>query len=135
MLQAYSSNLTVPATTPYAFNSDTLRKGCTAVLVSPSTIQLNKRGIYLVECDGFATPAAATDVSVQLYQNGVARPDAISTFTGVADTANTFGFKAYVMVAQDNCCNSFNVPTTIQVMNGDTDVTDAHINICVSKIC
>lgn len=136
MLQAYSSNLAVAANTAFPFNNVTLDKGCAETLSAPATVQLNKRGVYLVEVDGFATPAAATLVSAQLYVNGVAQPQAISSFTGVAATADTFGFKTFVQVAENNCnCNCFSSPTVLQVRNGETELTDAHINIVVTKIC
>ena len=110
-------------------------KGCGETLSAPASIQLNQRGVYLVEVDGFATPANATLVSAQLYVNGVAQPQAISSFTGVAATADTFGFKAFVQVAENNCqCNCFSSPTVLQVINGITALTDAHINIVVTKI-
>ena len=80
MLQTYSSNLAVEANAPFVFNNVVVDKGCGESLSAPSTIQLNKRGVYLVEMDGFATPDAATEVSVQLYVNNVAQPQAISTF-------------------------------------------------------
>lgn len=74
MLQVYSSNLTVAAETALPFNNVTVDKGCAETLSAPASIQLNQRGVYLVEVDGFATPAAATLVSLQLYVNGVAYP-------------------------------------------------------------
>ena len=136
MLQAYSSDLTVAANATFPFNNVTLDKGCGETLSAPASIQLNKRGVYLVEVDGFATPADATLVTAQLYVNGIAQPQAISSFTGVAATANTFGFKTFVQVAENNCqCNCFSSPTVLQVINGITVLTDTHINIVVTKIC
>jgi hypothetical protein len=135
MLQAYSSDLDVAANAAFPFNNVTLDKGCGETLSAPASIQLNQRGVYLVEVDGFATPADATLVTAQLYVNGIAQPQAISSFTGVAATADTFGFKTFVQVAENNCqCNCFSSPTVLQVINGITPLTDAHINIVVTKI-
>ena len=135
MLQAYSSDLDVAANTAFPFNNVTLDKGCGETLSAPASIQLNQRGVYLVEVDGFAIPAAATLVSAQLYVNGVAQPQAISSFTGVAASADTFGFKAFVQVSENNCqCNCISSPTVLQIRNGITALTDAHINIVVTKI-
>lgn len=135
MLQAYSSDLDIAANAAFPFNNVTLDKGCGETLSAPASIQLNQRGVYLVEVDGFATPAAETLVSAQLYVNGVAQPQAISSFTGVAATADTFGFKTFVQVAENNCpCNCVSSPTVLQVINGITALTDAHINIVVTKI-
>ena len=135
MVQASSLNLSVPANSAYPLNSVVIQKGCTAVAVGAGTIQLNSRGIYNVHCDGFATPAAATLVSTQLAVNGILRPDAINGFTGVPAAQGTFNFDALVQVSENNtncCCTA---PTTLQFINGATAVTDAHINVIVTKIC
>ena len=136
MLQVYSDNLAVAANTVYPFNNVVVDKGCAENLSAPATIQLNKAGIYLVEMDGFATPDAATEVSIQLMVNGVAQPQAISTFVPAAVTdTRTFGFKTFVRVLENNCaCNCLTAPTTLQFMNGDTAVSDAHINVVITKI-
>lgn len=137
MLQVYSDNLAVAANTVFPFNNVVVDKGCAESLSAPATIQLNQRGIYLVEMDGFATPDAATEVSVQLVVNGVAQPQAISSFVPAAVTdTRTFGFKTFVRVQQNNCpCNCLTSPTTLQFINGDTAISDAHINVVITKIC
>lgn len=137
MLQAYSSNLAVDANSVFPFNNVVVDKGCAEALSAPATIQLNKMGVYLVEMDGFATPEAATEVSVQLIVNGVAQPQAISSFVPASITdARTFGFKTFVRVLENNCnCNCLTSPTTLQFMNGNTAVSDAHINVVITKIC
>ena len=136
MLQVYSSNLAVTANTVFPFNNVVVDKGCAESLSAPATIQLNKQGVYLVEMDGFATPDAVTEVSVQLIVNGVAQPQAISTFVPAAITdTRTFGFKTFVRVLENNCpCNCLTSPTTLQFMNGDTALSDAHINVVITKI-
>ena len=136
MLQVYSDNLTVAENTVFPFNNIVMDKGCGEALSAPATIQLNKQGIYLVEMDGFATPDAATEVSVQLYVNGVAQPQAITSFVPAAITdTRTFGFKTFVRVLQNNCnCNCLTAPTTLQFMNGDTALSEAHINVVITKI-
>ena len=136
MLQLYSSNLAVEANAPFVFNNVVLDKGCGERLISPSTIALERRGIYLIEMDGFATPDAATEVSVQLYVNNVPLPQAITLFVPAAVTdTRTFGFKTFVRVFENNCnCNYLTTPTTISFMNGTTAVSDAHINVAITQI-
>ena len=136
MLQVYSDNLAVAANTVYPFNNVVIDKGNAESLSAPATIQLNQRGVYLVEMDGYATPDAATQVDVQLIVNGVAQPQAISSFIPASITdARTFGFKTFVRVTENNCpCNCVASPTTLQFMNGDTAVSDAHINVVITKI-
>ena len=136
MIQAFSTNLTVNPNTAFQLENLVIDKGCGETLSAPATIQLNKAGIYLVEMDGFATPDAATAVTIQLLVNGIAQPQAITSFVpaSVTDT-RTFGFKTFVRVTQNNCnCNCLTAPTTLQFMNGDTALSDAHINVVVTKI-
>ena len=136
MLQAYSSNLTLAANTAYPFNNIVIDKGCAENLSAPASIQLNKRGVYLVEVDGYCTGDAAGAGTTQLYVNGVAQPQAISSYTAATTSISDFGFKSLVQVTANNCpCNCIASPTVLQVMNGDVDLTDAHINIVVTKIC
>lgn len=136
MLQVYSDNLSLEAEQVFPFNNVVIDKGCAETLSAPATIQLNQRGIYLVEVDGFATPDATTEVTVQLYVNGIAQPQAKSSFMGTAVTAtNIFGFKTLVRVTENNCnCNCLSSPTILQIMNLETSISDAHINVVITKI-
>lgn len=135
MLQAYSSNLAVAANAAFPFNNVTVDKGCAETLSAPASIQLNQRGVYLVEVDAYATPGAETDVSIQLFVNGVAQPQAISSFTGITDTVDTLSFKTLIQVTENNCqCCCASSPTVLQVRNGATALTDAHINVIVTKL-
>ena len=135
MLQAYSSNLSVAASAAFPFNNLTVDKGCAETLSAPASIQLNQRGVYLVEVDGFATGSESASNTAQLYANGVAIPQAISTYAVAAGDVSNFGFKTLVQVMTNNCsCNCATSPTVIQVMNGESAITDGHINIIVTKL-
>lgn len=135
MLQAYSSLLSVVADAAFPFNNVTVDKGCGETLSAPASIQLNQRGVYLVEVDGFATSEAAGENTIQLYVNGIAQPQAISSFTGTTGGIANYGFKTFVQVTENNCpCNCTASPTVLQVRNGTIALTDAHINIVVTKI-
>lgn len=135
MLQAYSTNININADTAIPFNNVVVDKGCAETLLAPASIQLNQRGVYLVEVDGFGTGAAAGEGTVQLYVNGVQQAQAISSFTAAAATISNFGFKTFVRVAENNCpCNCVSSPTTLQVFNGAAALTEGHINIVVTKI-
>ena len=135
MLQAYSTNVAVAANATCPFNNVTIEKGSTAKLTAPGTIELNNRGVYLVEFDASVTPAAAGLVSFQLTSDGAALPQAIAQFTGAVDTVGAASFKTFVQVARNNTCCCCSSPVVLRVMNGATALEDAHFNICVSKIC
>lgn len=136
MLQAYSSNLTMDANMAFPFNNVSVDKGCAETLSAPASIQLNKRGVYLVEVDGFGTGSEAGENTVQLYVNGVAQNQAISSIALINGSVANFGFKTFVQVTNNNCpCNCVTSPTVLQVMNGTEALTEAHINIVVTKLC
>ena len=96
MLQAYSSNLTVAADTYFPFNNVTIDKGCAEKLSGPSSIELNQRGVYLVEVDGFGTGVSAGTGTIQLYVNNVAYPQALSSYPSSAGDVSNFSFKTFV---------------------------------------
>lgn len=129
MLQIYSSNIDVPAGAAYPLNTVALQKGTTAVPSGAASIQLNKSGIYMVTCDAYTDPAAA--MTIQMFKNGLAQPEAISS-----SEAGIVGFTTLVQVSENNtnCCRTS--PTVLQFINNETTaITGAHINICVTKIC
>lgn len=135
MLQAFSSDLTISANAAYPFNNVTVDKGCAETLSAPASIQLNQRGVYLVEVDGYGTGSAAGENTAQLYVNGVAYMQGISSYTTAAATVANFSFKTFVQVNENNCrCNCISSPTVLQVINGEQPLTDAHVNIVVTKI-
>lgn len=122
MLEAYSLNVTVAADSPIPFNSVSVAKGCSAVLTSPSTISLNKCGVYKVECD----VSAAAANTIQLYKDGVAQPQAQSTGTSP-------NFSTLVQVDHDNSCCPCASPTLVQIrLTTAATLTDA--NVVVTKI-
>ena len=135
MLQTYSTNIAVAANAACPFNNTIVDKGCSEKVTGAATIQLNRAGVYLVECDGYCAPTAEGLVTFQLTRNGIAQPQAISSFTGTVGTTDTFGFKTFIQCPNNNtncCCTS---PTTLQVVTGDVAVEGLHINVCVTRIC
>lgn len=135
MIEVYSKNVAVTAESAVPFNNVTIKKGCTVEESAPSTIQLNKCGIYMVSCDASITAETDGDIALQLYKNGIAQPQAISTATGAADTPVSMGFTTLVQVSENNtrcCCSS---PTTLQIVSSGVDVTINNINVCVTKVC
>lgn len=135
MLEVYSDNLDVVSGFAIPLNNVTLQKGSTAILSSNATIQLNRRGIYDVEVDGFAEAGVAGLITVQLMKNGVLQPQAISSVTGATGEVDVFNFHTQVQVLTDNTCCCGTAPTLLQIINTGVDITGAHINVCVSKLC
>ena len=120
MIEAYSKNLTVVAGQAIPFNSTSLKKGCTAELLSPTTIALEKCGVYMV---ARGCSAAATE-TIQLYRDGVALPEATRTGTSPS-------FVTLVQVGRNNepCCPCSS-PVTIQLVSVlAATLTDASITV------
>lgn len=136
MLEAYSKNQTVPATTGITpFNSVTLKKGCTAELNGVSSIQLNKCGVYEVIFNATALATTAGDITVEMTKNGVAQPQATRTITGatVATSVNV-PISTLVQVTDNNSCRCCDTPTILQFINTGVAWT-GDVNVVVTKIC
>lgn len=123
MLEAYSLNIAVGADADIPFNNVTIEKGCTARLTAPATIELNRKGIYIVYFDG----VAAASTTVQLYKDGIAQPQAQSTGTSVS-------FITLVQVPYDNSCACSTSPTVLRMVN-TTATTFTNVNVAVTKLC
>ena len=136
MLEAYSKNQTIPATTGILpFNSITLKKGCTAELNGVSSIQLNKCGVYEITLNINGLASTAGDVIVAMTKNGVAQPQATRS---LVDQTITEGFSlpitTLVQVKDNNSCRCCDAPTIIQFVNqGVAWVGD--VNVVVTKLC
>lgn len=123
MLEAYSSNLTVVANQAIPFNNLVLKKGCTAELITPTTVQFNKCGVYCVACD----VSAGTSSTITLYKDGVAQPWTSSE--GVTPHIYTF------VVAEKNASDCpCTIPTTIQILD-DTAGTLTNASLKITKVC
>lgn len=135
MLDVYSLNVIVGSTATIPFNNTNLVKGNTAILTAPGSIQLNKRGVYMVECDASVVPSAAGTASIQLTKDGALQQQAQSSVTGTAGAISTLGFHTLVPVRQDNTCCCFTSPVTLQVLNTGVASTFNNISLTVTKIC
>ena len=135
MIEGYSISTLVETDTPIPFNNVSLLKGGTVIFVSPTTIQFNKKGVYMVSVNTSGIPSANGVMSIQLSKNGVAQPQAQSSTQGTTTEVSNMDFTTLVQVPADNnpCCCSVN-PTLIQVLNTGVETTHT-CNICVTKIC
>lgn len=138
MIQVYSNGVTVTTGGTYPLNNVTFYKGQTAVQNAVGSVALDKKGVYVVQVDGFGTLADAGDYSIQLALNGVPVPQAISTTSVAAGDIGSGSFTTLVTVAQSDCpCNWTTSATNLSIINpeGAGDVTDGHINMIVTKLC
>lgn len=125
MLYAYSLNATVAATSSVPLNNAPIEKGCTAVLSAPATIDLNKRGVYMVEVQSSSATASSIAISV----NGVTLADTVRTGTSNA-------ISRLVQVSNDNSCCCCSSPVTVQVVNpAEAEATYSVVAVTVTKVC
>ena len=134
MTEAYCSNAVVGANSPIPFNNVSIQKGCTSILSAPGTIQLNKKGVYMVDVNTSAIAGEAGSMNIELVKNGIKQPQASQSVTA-ADTTSTYplSFSTLVQVSEDNtpcCCTS---PTIVQILSSIPTTQSA--NIVVTKIC
>lgn len=136
MLEAYSTNQTVLTNGIIPFNSVSLLKGKTAVLNGVSTIELNNCGVYEFILDIGALPSADGGITINMLKNGVIQSQSVLSIPTVLTTNGVHGsITTLVQVPRNNsacCCSS---PTTIQFVNSGVGITEAQINVVVTKIC
>ena len=136
MLEAYSKNQTIPATTGILpFNSVTLKKGCTAELNGVSSVQLNKCGVYEISLDVTGLASTAGTVSIAMTKNGIAQPQATRSLDGQTTTDGfSLSITTLVQVTDTNSCKCCDAPTMIQFVNTGVEFV-GDVDVVVTKIC
>lgn len=104
-----------------------LRKGCNATL-SSNTIALNDKGIYMVSVNADFIATDAGDAVLQLFNNGVAIPEAKSTVTATAGGTVTQSFTTLVQV---NCP----ITTTNLTLTESVAGTLINASVVVTRVC
>ena len=136
MIEVYSKNVEVAANGTVPLTTVALLKGTSTQLLGTSTIQLNKCGIYQVTVTGSVIGSAAGDVIVQLEQNGIPQPEAISTVTAAdATSLHPIGFSTLIQVPNNNNVNCpCSATTTISLRNAGIEATYSSIDVVVTRI-
>ena len=116
------------------FTTDRILTGCTATR-NGQTFQLNKPGYYYVT---FNAVAAATttvgELTVELYNNGVAVPGAEASYTTTTAGENaSYAFSTIIRVLPS--CPLVNNTANLTVVNTGVDATYTNVNINITKLC
>lgn len=127
MLQAINTTSTALTAGQLIPLTQKLRKGCNATLNS-NTISLNDRGIYMVSVNADFTATAAGNTVLQLFNNGVAIPDAKSTVTATAGGTVTQSFSTLIQVT----CPAIMPNLTLTESAAGTLI---NASVVVTKIC
>lgn len=128
MIEVYSNNVSVNAGSTVPLNNTVIQKGCTATK-SGDTINLNKCGVYQVNCECSASAAA----TLQLQKDNVLQPQAQLDMTN----AQAASFSTLVQVQHNNCgCNCCTSPVVLNVINTGTEAAPlTTFNLTVTKLC
>ena len=116
------------------FTTDRILTGCTAIR-DGQTFQLNKPGYYYVtfNADGEATTDVG-DITVALFDNGVAVPGATATTTVAATgTTENLAFATIIKVLP-SCCAVDN-KGALTFVNTGVAATFTNVNVNITKLC
>lgn len=140
MIECYSNNVTVGSGNAVPFNNTVIKKGCTVEKSGASVIQFNTRGIYSVDINASVKAESLGSgssglLSIQLYKNGVAQSQAVSSTTA-SDTTSThaLSFTTLVQVPEDNSCCPCTSPTQCEILCTGIPAVIDNINVKVTKI-
>ena len=116
------------------FSTDRILTGCTASR-DGTTFQLNKPGYYYITFNGVASATEAVgELSVELFNNGVAVPGAIATFTTTTAGDNSnYAFSTIVRVLP-SCCAVNNI-ANLTLVNTGVAATYENVNFNITKLC
>lgn len=135
MLDLYSLNIPVEQNGSIPLNNVKIAKGCSATHGAPSSVELNKSGIYMVAVSASITPTAAGDVSIGLARDGVLELGSSSVATAAADQTAALSFHSLIQVRDNNTCACNTSPTTIQLINTGEAGTAPIVKMTVTKVC
>ena len=144
MLEYFSKNAAITlgaigAESVVPFTNQNILKGCSSKM-SGNTVQLNKGGIYNIDCDLCFEVGAATTLTFVLYVDGVAQPQTqFSVSVSGADVLETAHISTYVAKQDNNCqCNPCTAPTNVYLAisssTAATEVTFQTTDIQVYKV-
>ena len=118
-----------------AFTTDRIKTGCTVSHTEGgTTFTLNRPGYYYIAVNAdVAASEAAGNLTLSLYQNGVAVPGAESTSNAATvATNNSLGFSTIVQV-RPSCCAVSNA-ASLTIVNTGAAATISNANIVITKL-
>lgn len=105
------------------------RFGC-GIRLSGNAIEVNEPGYFLISASVTATPTAAEDVTVVVYENGTPLPGAIATST-VGEAGNSTNL-SIVSTIRKGCCGDNLLSTLTFVLTSGAGVID-NISVRIEK--
>ena len=109
------------------FNQNNVWTGKSIFHTGGANVRLLKAGLYLVTVGADILATAAGDVTLQLFNNGVAVPGAQATITAAAADTEHVSFEALVHVPFSCCGYNTNTGNLTVGIDAAATVTNAHI--------
>lgn len=134
-LYAYNlASQTVTAGGPILFTNSNVT-GCSIKQATTSNSEIINPGLYDVSVSAsVATTGTAGNISIQLFQNGVAVPGAISTANSTAATdVEAVSFSVPIVINPNCCAVSNNLPTDLSVVVTGVSATVTNPIISIIK--
>ena len=137
MISSYNTtSQTVAAEEAVKFVTDRILTGCTATRGADGvTFTLAKTGYYYIS---FNAVAAATetvgDITIALYNNGVAVPGAEATYTATTAGNNSNLSFTTIIKVPPSCC-VIDSSAKLTVVNTGVEATYSNVNINITKLC
>jgi hypothetical protein len=135
MISSYNTTTQAVATGDLlTFTTDRILTGCTATR-NGQTFQLNKPGYYYVTFNAIAAATTTVgELTVELQNNGVVVPGAVSTYTTTTAGDNaSYAFSTIIRVPP-SCCVVDNT-ARLTLVNSGVDATYTNVNINITKLC
>lgn len=123
-----TTSQTIAAGGTLSFNSSTVN-GCCNIINGTSAIRIRKPGIYKIDFNG-STDTTTSDVTVQLYVNGIPYVGALST----APVGGDVGFTCLVQVLGNCCAVRSNLPSNLTIVNTGAEATFTNAAITITRI-
>lgn len=137
MINSYTSTMqAVSINIPLNFNTNKIKTGHTVTHSEGTpTFSLNKPGFYFVTLNATGSTTTTTgNITLQMFQNGVAVPGATATETSTAITdINSMSFSTIVQV-RPSCCAVDN-QTSLTFVNTGVAATYTNASVTITKLC
>ena len=137
MINSYSNvSKTFNANEVLTFTNNKILTGCTVTHIEGTgKFVLNKPGYYYVSFNtNGSTSGTAGNMTVQLFNNGVAVPGAIATsYSGAVDQDENLSFSTIIRVLPS--CRIVDNSVTLTVQNTGVEAIFNSLNIVITKLC
>lgn len=138
MVNSYTNtSLAVITNEAITFNNNSVQTGCTVThLAGSATFALNKSGFYFVTFNGVAAATEAVgDITVQLQQNGVNVPGALTTVASTAALTDIESLSFSTIIQVKPSCYAVDNNVNLTLVNTGVPATFSNVNIVITKLC